>query len=49
MPAAYLLLRLPDLIVGLLGFTTGAVSAPLACRSDATQITTLIFSSVQVS
>ena len=47
MPAAYLLLRLPDVIVLLLGFTT--VSSPLACGSDDIQITIFILSCLQVS
>ena len=47
MPAAYLLLRLPDFVIGLLGFTT--ISAALACGSDTIQITTFIVSSVEVS
>ena len=46
MPAAYLLLRLPDLIIGFLDLT--AISVPLACASDAIQITAFIVSSLQV-
>ena len=47
MPAAYLLLRLPDLIIGFLDLT--AISVPLACASDAIQIAAFIVSSLQVS
>ena len=49
MPAAYLLLRLPDFVMGLMGLSLTTLSAPLACDSDAIQITTFIVSSVEVS
>ena len=49
MPAAYLQLRLPDFVIGLLGLSLITPSAPLACDSDAIQITTFIVSSVEVS
>ena len=49
MPAAYLLLRLPDFIIGLLGLSLTTLSVPLACDSDGIQIATFIVSSIQVS
>ena len=42
-----MLLRLPDLFVGLLG--ASIISTPLACGNDGIQITTFIASTVQVS